>query len=227
MNEGDEIEQLRELIEDFPGNYSTEEVEKVNALLKNRYDSINELLPTAIMNVLFANSFRESILLNRYIEICLFVQNFLFIDIINIAGEFRDESHIGKGKVYFGGQENQSMRHRFSGCKPHQILPNLEIAFGYLVRLDENDAVENAFRFYQKFVNTHPFYDGNGRIARLFVNGYLFKFDKFVDWKNLHSTRKFLRKLNYFHKTQSEDAFQYWMQVCKRYIYNISSEDKQ
>jgi len=55
------------------------------------------------------------------------------------------------------------------------------------------DPVRKAAIFYQKFVSTHPFYDGNGRLARLIANIYLFKFGLTINWSEFDSRPGFVK----------------------------------
>lgn len=221
MSDSRELEQLRELIEVFPAKFSVNDLEEANALLKARYDVLDDRITPILIDQL-----SEEILPQEYIRACRAFHNFLFKDIISIAGEFRKQDHDGAGSVYFGGQKKQELKSQFWGSTPGNIEDDLNEAFSFLTDFNVEEATNNAFRFYQKFVFTHPFYDGNGRIARLFVNAFLSIFDKFVDWKNLQTKGDFLRKLNYYHKTQIEKHFGYWMTICEKHIYEISDEDE-
>lgn len=64
-----------------------------------------------------------------------------------------------------------------------------------------------AVRFYQKFVNVHPFYDANGRIGRLIATMYLADHNLVLSWSEFDSKSKFIKKLNYTHINPSEETF--------------------
>jgi fido (protein-threonine AMPylation protein) len=77
----------------------------------------------------------------------------------------------------------------------------------------------NALKFYQKFVKVHPFYDANGRIARLITNFYLRDFNVSLNWSKIKASEmKFLHKLNQIHKTeQNTSLYLKYMSILKKY----------
>ena len=220
MGDSAELEQLRELIELFPANFDLNEVEEANRVARTRFDAMdNELVP-------LLSEVAKEFGVRQYMNLSHEFHSIIFKDIISINGEFRSSTHDGSGSVYFGGQKRQELRSRFTGSKPENIENNLEEAFTYLLDFESDTPVDDALRFYQKFVFTHPFYDGNGRVARLFVNLYLLAYGKFIDWKNLQDKGKFLSKLNYYHETGKEEHFTWWAKVCYKFVYDISDEDE-
>lgn len=76
----------------------------------------------------------------------------------------------------------------------------LDKIFGVLTA-DDLDPVWTSMEFYQKFVNVHPFYDANGRIARFLVSIYLQYHGFYIQWKIMEEKHKekFLKKLNHCH----------------------------
>lgn len=219
MGDSAELEQLRELIELFPANFDLNEVEEANRVARTRFDAMdNELVP-------LLSEVAKEFGVRQYINLSHEFHSIIFKDIISINGEFRSSDHDGSGSVYFGGQKRQELRSRFTGSRPENIESDLEEAFKYLLDFESDTPVDDALRFYQKFVFTHPFYDGNGRVARLFVNLYLLAYEKFIDWKNLQDKGKFLSKLNYYHETGKEEHFIWWAKVCYKFVYDISDED--
>lgn len=224
MSDSAELEQLRELIELFPAKYSIDDVEEANRLARTRFDALDNQLIPYFVNVLTKGEARASI--NIYLKLCESFHIVIFKEIISISGEFRSTEHDGSGSVYFGGQRRQEFRSRFKGSKPENIEEDLKGAFQHLLDFNSDTPVDDALRFYQKFVFTHPFYDGNGRVARLFVNLYLLAYGKFIDWKNLQDKGDFLRKLNYYHDTGKEEHFEWWAKVCYKFVYDISDEDE-
>lgn len=223
MGDSAELEQLRELIELFPSKYALDEVEEANKIARTRFDAMdNELVP--LVSTLAQNTSEFAV--KDYIKFCRIFHSIIFKDIISIQGEFRSSGHDGSRSVYFGGQKRQELRSRFTGSNPEQIESDLKEAFEFILNFESHTPVDDALRFYQKFVFTHPFYDGNGRVARLFVNLYLLAYGKFIDWKNLQSKGKFLNKLNYYYETGNEKHFEWWAKVCYKFVYDISDEDE-
>ncbi len=224
MGESAELEQLRELIELFPAEYSIDDVEEANRLARTRFEVLdNTVIPKQII---YTKNGLLNVSVESFIAFCKEYHAFIFKEIISINGEFRSSDHDGSGSVYFGGQRRQELRPRFTGSKPENIENDLKESFQHLLDFESDSPVNDVLRFYQKFVFTHPFYDGNGRIARLFVNLYLLAYSKFVDWKNLQDKGDFLRKLNYYHDTGKEEHFEWWAKVCYKFVYDISDEDE-
>jgi fido (protein-threonine AMPylation protein) len=224
LSDSAELEQLRELIELFPAEYSIDDVEEANRVARTRFEVLDStVIPKQII---YTKNGLLNASIDSFIAFCREYHAFIFKEIISINGEFRSSGHDGSGSVYFGGQRRQELRPRFTGSKPENIEADLKEAFKHLLNFESETPVDDALRFYQKFVFTHPFYDGNGRIARLFVNLYLLSYGKFIDWKNLQDKGKFLSKLNYYHETGKEEHFKWWAKVCYKFVYDISDEDE-
>ncbi|MFH5884097.1 Fic family protein [Halalkalibaculum sp. DA3122] len=90
---------------------------------------------------------------------------------------------------------------RFKGTSSSKIDEKLDMAFSHLV-IDPGDPIENAMRFYQRFVYIHPSYDANGRIGRVIVSTYLNLFGYYVQWGEFDgpNNSKFINKLNACHE---------------------------
>lgn len=58
---------------------------------------------------------------------------------------------------------------------PAKKIPNLMKEFVRLINKKEKDTVEHAAMLHFQFVHMHPFTDGNGRAARLFMNLFLMR----------------------------------------------------
>ena len=137
----------------------------------------------------------------------------LFVNILSNAGHFRQIDEPNRGFVGFGGPDTRSTSAaKFRGTPASEI----EIEVGKAVAVLSGDAVtplENSILFYQKFVRIHPFYDANGRIARLVVSIYLGSHGHRVLWKDLETTKKnqFLKKLNSWHKREGTPSFEEYL----------------
>lgn len=223
MNESRELEQLQELIKHFPAEFSVDQAEKANRVARARYEALdNTAVPYLRQNL---DEDGISFTTEVCFKLCHFFHKEIFKDITSTAGEFRKSSDSKDGTVFFGGVRQTELRAQFSGSHPKNIIEDLKEAFGFLSKAGGDSAIKNALKFYQKFVFTHPFYDGNGRVARLFVNLYLLHFNLYINWKDLQGKGKFLKKLNYYHKTGMETHFQWWLKFCFPFVHEISEED--
>ena len=91
-----------------------------------------------------------------------------------------------------------------------------------VLKRDSFDPVVNAAEFYQRFVQIHPFYDGNGRIGRLLVIAYLDSFGLFMNWEEMEQNGKWLKRLNDCHKRYNtlkyNEYLQYHISHWRNYI---------
>jgi fido (protein-threonine AMPylation protein) len=131
------------------------------------------------------------------------VHNLLFHDILENAGEYRSSSDPKNGLVLFGGLRPQRREYRYKGDPPSEIESGLEEAFSHLRHFpsgDKSEVVRSMASFYAKFVNVHPFYDANGRIARFVSTVYLYVNGYYIDWERVHKKKSdFLKRLNRYH----------------------------
>ncbi len=209
-----ELEHLKDLLVAFPADYGADQVGEANKLSYTRFNQIiNEI--ENISDLIYNEFSTKS---KSWLNLTRIFHRLIFQDIISIAGEFRQSSHPYQGRVSFGGQKHNENKHEFDGTIPDKIESNLIEAFNFIN--DDNNAIPNinALRFYQLFVRTHPFYDGNGRVAQLFVDIYLYHNGLSLNWGLIDKREsKFLHKLNRYHKTNMERDFQYWYKFCVRY----------
>lgn len=93
--------------------------------------------------------------------------------------------------------------HMFGGVEPSKIVPRLHDLWrsngGILEAPQEHEPFSWwAARFFQSFFRTHPFRDGNGRTARLYVEIAALRRGFLVNWAQ--DTRKYSMALRYAHK---------------------------
>ncbi|MGC8568111.1 MAG: Fic family protein [Candidatus Micrarchaeia archaeon] len=69
------------------------------------------------------------------------------------------------------------------------------------------EAIINALEFHMKFVRIHPFEDGVGRTARLFMNLYLLKSGLLPIIINENENRVYRNSLEWYHATDHETVF--------------------
>ncbi|MCI5167738.1 MAG: Fic family protein [Candidatus Electrothrix sp. GM3_4] len=87
----------------------------------------------------------------------------LFENILSNAGKYRNGNDPNNGEVFFGPPANT-----YAGADPVAIESKVKKCLSTLI-LFPADPVRIAATFYQRFVKIHPFYDGNGRVARFIV----------------------------------------------------------
>jgi len=151
---------------------------------------------------------------------------YMYEDLFTFAGKYRSINDPLKGQIYFGPQHAHQRKPQFSGNLPAEIEPGVLEAIQYLKsKAAKEDPVLAAVRFYQKFVKVHPFYDGNGRIARLIANTYLAGFELTILWSEFDSKRKFIHKLNYCHKNPSTHTFQLLRDYINDYTFRFEDLD--
>jgi fido (protein-threonine AMPylation protein) len=143
----------------------------------------------------------------NYENLPLALHYYMYENLYTFAGEVRKYNDPYGGKIYFGRQHAHRRKPEFEGSPPVEIENEMRIAVKYLHDHLTKFPLEAAIRFYQKFVFTHPFYDGNGRIARLMANTYLAGFDLTISWSEFDNKNKFIRKLNWCHKNQSNESY--------------------
>jgi len=218
----DEIEELKSLMADFPvidadlvydPVLAWKDIQSIYLILEE-YGS-DELLG---LNQLFNKP--GAIEEKDVIEVVKLLHKCMFSRVLSCAGEFRNSSDPNSGQVYFG--KNQ----KYSGSSPQTIEEELKKASSYLVKTStkSDNAIEAAICFYQHFVWVHPFYDGNGRVARLLVNAFLNEYQLFIDWNSMNESQdKFLKKLNSVHnrmdsKFRYKEYAKYLVKYIKKFI---------
>jgi fido (protein-threonine AMPylation protein) len=142
---------------------------------------------------------------------------YMYEGLFTFAGHFRNINDLHNGRVYFGKQHAQQLRPKFEGHPPDKIEAGVSEATQYLLKHHQKAPVLAAVRFYQKFVNVHPFYDGNGRIARLIANIFLTGYQITISWSEFDSKSGFLKKLNRCHLNPTEETFKLLANFIRRH----------
>lgn len=144
------------------------------------------------------------------------IHGFLFDGLFTFAGELRSKDDPNQGKIYFGNQHAHSRQPKFHGDPPEDIKTGL-VKAAWFLKKRAKDPLYNAVRFYQKFVNVHPFYDANGRIGRLIATTYLESQGIVLNWSEFDSKSKFIKKLNRCHLKPSEETFGYLVDYLREF----------
>ncbi|MCH7628862.1 MAG: Fic family protein [Proteobacteria bacterium] len=200
----EDTEHLADLLSDFGCHADTDALLALTDIA-GRYRALNDRLEDLV-------AFIQSHIKNPAHDPCplaemgLRIHGYLFSEILNNAGQYRRETDPKGGPIYFGGTAHQSLKPAFEG-RP-AITLEAEMLDCYRLLFDFSNPVRSAAWFYQRYSQIHPFYDANGRIARLFVTAYLVGERKFIRWGELSKARgKFIKKLNACHKRSSVDSF--------------------
>jgi len=160
-----------------------------------------------------------------YSRLPLELHEFLFDDLFSFAGKYRRTSDPSNGRIYFGKQHAQRRRPKFKGDRPEHIEKGVQVALNYLIE-EKEDHIYNTIRFYQKFVNVHPFYDANGRIGRLIASLYLKNNGWVMNWSEFDSKNKFIKKLNTCHNNPSEENFGYLINYVRPFLISLDSLER-
>ena len=155
----------------------------------------------------------------------LSLHRYMYDGLFTFAGKFRSEDDPDGGKVHFGPQKAHQYEPEFKGDSPNEIESGIMEAVSHLFDASVTDPVEAGTLFYQKFINVHPFYDGNGRIARLLSNIFLFEFGWNINWSEFDNKSKFIRLLNWCHKSSSPKAYNNLVDHIKKFTRKIDELD--
>jgi|SRR5690625_1107045 len=211
-----ELETTKGLLKDFAADtgLSAEEV------YRKSWSRFN-ILEQAPIHSIFHES-RISRFLQRpiYAKLPIVFHRFIYDGLFTFAGNYRSKDDPYGGKIYYGKQHAQRRKPKFDGDQPDVIEDGIIEAVLHLKKRPR-DPLYNAVRFYQKFVNVHPFYDANGRIGRLITNMYLNTHNLSLSWSEFDSKSKFIKKLNRCHVKPDEDNFGYLVEYLRKFTLNI------
>ncbi len=145
------------------------------------------------------------------------IHRFLFVRVLSNAGEYRSAHDANGGVVWFGGHDRFYRQvGKFEGSAPDKIEAGVREALAQYCR-GMSDPLRAVCTFYQQFVRIHPFYDANGRIARLVAAILLRVHGLEVRWSEMENkNNEFVRRLNYVHKHEKNQTF--YLQILTQYV---------
>lgn len=212
-----ELATINDLLKDFAVNEELT-AEEVYEISWTRYNALEQVPFTEILNSNWVVR-----LLRRPLFIILpnKIHEYLFEGLFTFAGEFRRIVDPNQGKIYFGHQNAHRRKPKFHGDAPTDIHSGVIEAVGFLKKKTD-DPLYDAIRFYQKFVNVHPFYDANGRIGRLIATIYLANHNLSLSWSEFDSKSKFIKKLNRCHLKPTDETFGYLVDYLREFTLDLS-----
>lgn len=216
-----ELETIEDLLSDFSVNDKLTP-EDVYRITWSRYHILQQ---ATLRDVFEEETFR---LWKRRDVFALFpriIHKFIYKDIFSFAGDYRKESDPRNGRIHFGPQHAHFRRPKFMGYSPGEIVAGIYDSVGFLKK-GATDPLYQGIRFYQKFVSIHPFYDANGRIARMITNIYLANDGLTLSWMDFDGKGKFIKRLNRCHVKPDEENFQRLVRLLRSHLYKLSSEEE-
>lgn len=211
-----ELQTTNDLLKDFSANPELS-AEKVYRTSWSRFN----LLEQVPLNEILQEKFILRILRTPiYASLPEAFHKFIYDGLYTFAGRYRAKNDPHGGKIYFGHQHAQQRKPKFYGDPPDKISDGVLDAVMFLKKRSK-DPLYDAVRFYQKFVNVHPFYDANGRIGRLIAAMYLADHNLVLSWSEFDSKSKFIKKLNYTHTNPSEESFRYLVDYLRIFTYDL------
>lgn len=154
---------------------------------------------------------------------------FLFKDILSNAGQFRKIDDPLNGRIGFGGLDYREIgKFRYYGTNPAQIDNQILECF-YLLKMHTQDPIKSSLEFYRRFVKIHPFYDANGRIARLILTIYNRYHRYHISWSELEkdlNKNRFIKLLNECHKRENQkiynEYFERLLNFFKKFVISLN-----
>ena len=232
----EEYRTLNELLIDFKDVNCPEDFNQIFQIINTNDSNIPSIY--ANINILLTSK-KDSLSIVYAVLIKAF-HKILFTNIYSNAGDYRKSTEPNGGEVFFGREDKTGSYPLFKGVDPNKIEDEVMKACKFLIMLPD-DPLENALRFFQRFLRIHPFYDANGRIGRHIVNIYLQRFNLFINWENILNKEgrsrggqnnkggKYVRKLTQCHKfennsPQYEIYFGYMLSFYQKHLKEIPQE---
>ena len=209
MAELSEKSYLAELISDFPASPDVE-LDTAWRRVEAHFRAIEEAVP----NILEFLAKEKDPFPLLFSGLSTSLHGFLYRNVLSNAGDCRKSTDPRGGLVAFGPEVFRNpWGSQFKGAPPTDIPNEMDGAFRLLSRNDR-DPVRTSIQFYQRFVRIHPYYDANGRIARLLVSVYLLHHDYYVKWRELEQQKKneFLKKLNACHLREGSASYEQYFE---------------
>ena len=217
-----EREVAQDLLKDFAADSSvTPEI--VYKLSWERYIFLeNEVPVLSTMLKEFKSGNKENYQF-EFFDLPLILHHYIYSGLYTFAGRYRSEDDPSSGNIFFGKVKGHNRSPEFSGTISSGIGEEILESISRLIEPDPDDPLLKAAVFYQNFVKTHPFYDGNGRLARLIANIYLFDFGLTINWSEFDSKPGFVRKLNWCHKAGTQKALMTYAEYIRKFTINLDS----
>lgn len=211
---------IEDLLADFAFNrtITPEEVYKISWERFNTLEGNFDLIRTINANLtILATADKQ----RKYFQLPLILHGLMFRELFTFAGKYRRFQDPGNGLIFFGKTKANKRSPEFEGSKPDDIENGVYESIELLLEYERHDPIKAVTFFYQKFIKVHPFYDGNGRIARLISNIFLAGHGRFIIWSEFDSKSKFLKKLNRCHKSLNPESFENLASFLKSYTHNV------
>lgn len=215
-----ELETTNDLLSDFAVKQSL----TPETVYKTSWSRYNALQQTSIRDIFQDENISKYNRRTIYALLPKIIHNFIYDGLFTFSGNYRLSSDPRQGRIYFGPLHAQNRAPKFEGDTPEKIEQGVKLAVSHL-KWHPEDHLLQAMKFYQKFVNVHPFYDANGRIGRMIASIYLANHEQVLSWKDFDSKRKFISKLNRCHLLPSDENFAYLVNHVRSHAYALADYD--
>lgn len=215
-----ELETTNDLLSDFGAtpDLTAEEVYKTS------WSRYNILQQTSIRRIFEDENINKYNRRDIYALLPKIIHSFIYDGLFTFAGNYRLSTDPRLGRIYFGPLHGQNRAPKFEGDSPEKINEGVIEAVSHF-KWHAEDPLLQSMRFYQKFVNVHPFYDANGRIGRMIASIYLANHNQILSWKDFDSKRKFINKLNRCHLLPNDQNFTYLINHIRPHSYPLDEHE--